>query len=250
MRVRELGNSELEETLMNNKHHELLLEAKRLTALVNENLTEAVDPSSLSMLSKVPYKVMVIRESLLYRASELASTSCCQYEEGNLASAVILTRALAETVAVLNYLNLEAKEVISTKNITGFDKTLMKILMGSRKYEDLPQAINIITVYKKLDKLEEFSGAYDSYKCLCEYAHPNWCGTFGLYGKTDHKRIITHFSKNARGEDVAYITGLNSMVGSLCLLFYAYNQFDDFLKDLVQVCEAVVISSNRSVGEP
>ena len=229
---------------MNKKHQELLIEAKRLTALVNENLPDAVDPCSISTVSKLPYKVMVIRESLLYRASELASASCCQYEEGNLASAVTLTRALAETVAVLNFLNVETKKIISTKSIIEFDKTVMKILMGSRKYDDLPQAINVITIYEKLDKLKEFSGAYDSYKCLCEYAHPNWCGTFGLYAKTDYKRRITYFSKNARGEDVAYVTGLNSMIGSLCLLFYAYNQFADFMSDLIQVCEAVVTSSD------
>lgn len=70
------------------------------------------DSAQISVIAKVPYKALQIREALLYRATDLAEAACILFEIDNLVSVVCIMRAFQETLAVLFYVNRKVGKAI------------------------------------------------------------------------------------------------------------------------------------------
>ena len=114
----------------------------------------------------------------------------------------------------------------------------MRMLVGSRTWGDMPQAINILTCLDAMDK--RIPGARASYDSLSEIAHPNWRGVFGLYAETDRANYISYFGR-ALGDTATRATGaiLNSMLGSLGAFEYAYNKISELMPGFLAELEGI-----------
>jgi hypothetical protein len=84
---------------------------------------------------------------------------------------------------------------------------------GSKNgWADGPEAINVLTFVKRLDKqMPGFEAAYHS---LSECAHPNWRGVSGLYSKIDRENFVVHYGRSLRAE-LAGNEMANALVGGL-----------------------------------
>jgi hypothetical protein len=212
-------------------------EAWARVKILTESLPSIGDPRSISVCAKIPFKVIHFRESLFWRTEEFARCACDLYEKGNIGPAIVLTRAIAENAAAVWYL----MEIIETNcadiDVDDLDEQVMKLLMGHRTNDEMPAAINVLTMLRKADR--QISGILSAYESLSEFAHPNWSGTAGLYSKADHEKILVHFGKNARLSEAPLNIGLNSLVGALMTFEFAYNKISDLMPDFISKCEVV-----------
>jgi len=222
----------------------LLEKAKIYVKGLKSGLVSRTDPAQVSVIAKVPYKALEIREALLYRATDLADAACMLFETENLVSAACITRAFQETLAVLFCVNRKVKKAIKDKNINHLDEDLMKILMGAKNISEMPDPINILKMIDRVDKeIPTFRAVYDN---LSELAHPNWAGTLGIYSKINKENIWTDFGRNISGRDGIRHQGIISLFASLELTVHIYDEFVDFLPELIKICEDKIESNNTT----
>lgn len=215
---------------------EVLNHAKSLVARLEASLPSRVFPASISFTAKIPFKAFYLRELLIHRAAEISSAACDLFERGRLVAAFVLTRALLETVASLYCLYKRVSQVKDPASLADIDTFLKRSLFGSRKAEIEIQAINVLTLVNQVSKdLPEFQASYD---ILSEFAHPNWSGLTGAYGKTDTDKLWVDL-----GSKVAQVPpriGLSSFVGALEMFIHYYDDLADRLPPFIKICEAAL----------
>lgn len=171
---------------MSREDDQLLFEAKDCVGRLMAMQPASVSATAFSKKWKLPFKAEMIRQLLLYRTVDLASASIAHFETRRVVPAVILTRSVIETFAVLFALGEKLERFLKDdlKDINQLDGTLMSLLVGSRNHPSLemPKAINILTLIDKVEKAAP--GFRFHYDALSEYAHPNWAGALGAYGET------------------------------------------------------------------
>ncbi|WP_455756466.1 hypothetical protein [Sulfurimonas sp.] len=196
-------------------------------------LPQRVDPAFISHKSKVPYKMADALGSLLWRSFELAETAYQSLQKNNIASGILLVRALMETTSMLFYLNSKMKSTIKDKDIDEFDDKIMRILLGSKNKVTEIESINILTTIDKTNK------KYDTYRwlydLLSEYAHPNWLGTHGLYAKIFPNKFYTDYGKNIRNTNIVD-SGYSSLLLSLMITVSTYEEIGDISDEFVKLC--------------
>ena len=223
---------------------ELLEEAKGRCATLTECLPSRVDPASISIKAKIPFKAMDYREALYYRTEELARISCELYDRKELASAALLTRACLENVAAMWYLKENIQKVIDKEEVGDIDDILMRLLHGSKNDITCLEAINVLTFINTLSKdLHEFKKNYES---LCEYSHPNWAGTAFLYSQPNTEKIWTDFGKNVRNTESVSIVGLVNLNVALSIFEHSYNLIGEMMPDFINICEKDIEASNNA----
>ena len=205
---------------------------------MTDNLPKVVDPASISVSAKIPFKVIIYREALIWRTEELARCACSLYQCEDIGSAITLTRAVTENAAAVWYLLQIIQDTSDASHVTDLDERIMRLLMGSKSNDEMPSALNVLTMLKKADK--SIPGVLSTYDSLSEFAHPNWAGTLLLYSKNDHDKILTHFGKNVRSIESPLGLGLNSLIGALAMFEHAYNWISDLMPYFISVCEAAL----------
>lgn len=142
---------------------------------------------------RAPFRSLMLREAAFWREQDLMAQSYALYQQEHVLGARILLRSGYETLATMIYLNLLMADVLDGN--LGFhdfgDKTTA-LLLGTRNNEDMPAAINILTVLGKCDK--RYPGIMDLYADLSESAHPNYEGLCAGYSKASHDEYETVFS--------------------------------------------------------
>lgn len=179
-----------------------------------------IQAASFTRKSKLPFKAMSIRELLLHRTSQLTSAAEYLFEVNKVVPAVILTRSIVETFAVLFAFHERLDRFLNAENrdSKALDEYLMSCLMGGRDNSDLPKAINILNSIDRVEKsVPNFRSAYDA---LCEFAHPNWAGTFGSFGKVMKETIELELGPNENTS--AHSHGLFVLSTSLMLFEHYY----------------------------
>ena len=225
---------------------ELLEEAKGRCAILTECLPSRVDPASISIKAKIPFKAMDYREALYYRTEEVVRVSCELYDRKELGTASLLTRACLENVAAMWYLKENIQKVIDKEEVGDIDDILMKLLHGSKNDITCFEAINVLTFIDKLSKdLPEFKKNYES---LCEYSHPNWAGTAFLYSQPNTEKIWTDFGKNVRDTKSVSIIGLVNLNVSLSLFEHAYNLISEMMPGFINICEKDIEKKNKKAS--
>ena len=213
----------------------MLDQAKSYVKGLRMGLVSRTDPAQVSVIAKIPYKALEIREALLYRATDLADAACLLFEKENLVSAACITRGFQETLAVLFFVNRKVKKTIEDKDVQHLDEVLMKVLMGSKNNPDMPDPVNILTMIDRVDKeIPKFRAVYDN---LSELSHPNWAGTLGVYTKINKERVWTDLGRNIRLGQSTKAQIVITLYAGLELIVHIYNEFADFLPDLVKICE-------------
>lgn len=199
-------------------------------ALVNE-----VDPASISTVAKIPFKIILAREALLYRAVDLGEASCLCFQANNIVSGACLSRTLQETIAVLFYVNRKSKKAILDKDLDHLDEYTMKVLMGSKDDDTMPNPVNILTMINHVDKeVPKFRAIYDK---LSEVAHPNWHGTLGIFSSGNKEKLITSLGTNKRLEIITRGQGISALLAGVEFLVFVYDEFANFLPELIKTCE-------------
>jgi len=213
----------------------MLEKAKLYVKGLSTGLVSRTDPAQVSVIAKIPYKALEIREALLYRATDLADAACLLFEKENVVSAACITRAFQETLAVLFFINRKVKKAIKDKDVPQLDEVLMKTLMGAKNNPDMPDPVNILTMIDMVDKeIPHFRAVYDN---LSELSHPNWAGTLGIYTRINKEKVWTDFGRNIKLGESTKAQSVLSLFAGLELIVHIYDEFADFLPDLVKICE-------------
>src|SRR5215831_17160134 len=203
---------------------------------LRDSLPSSVDVAALGVRSKAPFQLLCTREALIWRTEELARNACDALERDDFAVAAILTRAITESAALTWKLMevLDARAKYSTQDLNDL---LMRVLVGSRKWQDFPQAFQILTCINGMDK--KVPGVRASYDSLSEIAHPNWCGVFGLHSRTDKAQLVTYFGRGLRGAERTRSMITNAMLGSLRLFEHAYNRISEVMPAFLAELERI-----------
>jgi hypothetical protein len=209
--------------------------AERLTAL----RPKSVQASEFSKKWKVPFKAAMIRELLLYRATDLAGASIGFFEQKRIVPAAILTRQIVETFAVLFVFDERLERFIKdkSKNVDELDDFLMCSLMGSKNkpFPGLPEAVNILNRIDRVDKTAP--GFRDNYDALSEYVHPNWAGVLGAYGETVEQPFGLNLVTTAKPD--GYAAGLFVLLSTLKSFEGYYKQAGESVRRLNDCFEKI-----------
>ena len=186
--------------------------AKGLIENLTNNLPHCVEIAALTLNSKLPFKVISIRETLIHRMAELSVATLQLFENGQLLPAFILTRSTVETSALLYCLYRSLEQFNIDHDVERLDKSfLMRALMGSKNDDAAHEAYSVLTAVDKLDKMVE--GIRHDYDELSEFLHPNWAGVMGAFGKIDKEKFRLELGKENR--TLKPIIGLSPFVAAL-----------------------------------
>src|ERR1700730_14045454 len=83
--------------------------------LLESKLPKRIDAMALSRTSKLPFKVLLYREALIWRVVELGWAALQCFERDTLVSAIVLVRAAVESSAALWYLHAKVATAVESK---------------------------------------------------------------------------------------------------------------------------------------
>ena len=207
---------------------EAFSKAKAIAAALEASLPAKVEARALTLNSKIPFKTLSLRETLIHRTSALATPAVSLFETENFVAGIILTRAVVETVAVTFGLRREITRFLDHGSVEDFNDFLNAGLVGSRWPNAETPARSVLTLVDHVDR--EFKGYRETYDSLCEFSHPNWSGVLGAFGTIDYTNHILHLGP--REEPQILIIGVTSLAMTLGLFQYAYNDMIDSLHAL------------------
>lgn len=117
-----------------------LTEAQGFSDRLNASLPDQIQIAALTLKSKLPFKALSIRELLIHRMAALASAAVDLFKQKRVIPAVILTRSIVETAAVMFIFNERLGRFLDdkSKDINAFDDFLMQCLLGARNNPDMP----------------------------------------------------------------------------------------------------------------
>jgi hypothetical protein len=224
----------------------LMDEIRRRLELLESNLPERIDGIAVSPASKLPFKVLVYREALIWRVVGLGWDAFQGFEQDRLVSAIVLTRAAVESSAALWYLCAKVAVAIESNARGDIDDYLMKLVVGvatgapktdaSTAEETLPRPVKVGAFLDQAEK--DIEGFKHQYGILSEYAHPNWAGTVLLYAKHDPENGLTNFGRNIRKEHSTRLMGVCNLSVALAMFETSYNRITDLIPAFIKLCES------------
>jgi hypothetical protein len=141
---------------------------------------------------KAPYRLLVLREVLFWRAYDLLTQAQLLHEQMHTLGSRLLLRSALETVAVLAYSNHCTRAFLDgTTTFDEFETKTRVLLLGSRDKTTKYPSINVLTILKHVDKA--YPGVLAVYETLSESAHPNYEGVCFGYSEIDFERDETSF---------------------------------------------------------
>lgn len=196
-----------------------LATARTLSESLSASLPSSLDPAMLTLRSKLPFKVLSLRELLLHRVSALAIAAVQQFEQHNYLGGIVLTRSVLETVAVAFALKRGLVRFRHTRNVEVLDGYVMRLLFASAAPDAKRSAMNVTGLVDAVDK--RIPGLRETYNSFSEYVHPNWSGMFGSFGTIEQHTLILRLGMSE--ESAAWGVGVNSLVGLLAEFQEIYN---------------------------
>ncbi len=210
-----------------------LAQARGFLAALRGRLQSRVDPANLGKRSKLSFKAISLREVLLYRIVELGEAACDLYESDKLVSAFTLTRSTYETAAMLYWLHKKILDLVELGQYDGLDDFFMRALFGRKDEKTEVEAFNILKAIDALNK--KVSKARAAYDALSEWAHPNFFGTFAMFGRYEEE---THcLDLGWFNEAVRHREGLPLLLGALKTFDYYYQDIDDLMPRFIAICD-------------
>jgi hypothetical protein len=183
---------------------------------LNSNLLERIDVKSFDCESSIPFKTYDLINGLLYRSHDLASTSFSLIKQKDTTSALLLTKALIESIAGLEYLSFKMGNLSYTKNLESFESVLKSMLFGNSNDEIVSMVNSLI------DRSPELASSYSH---IDEHSYPDFAGSHGLYAKMNMKEFFVEYEKNINEEKLnSYHQGLQAIHTSLELLESTYKK--------------------------
>lgn len=159
------------------------------------NRRKIVSPIGNSMAYRPTFIADSYRESVLQRIIELTESTYTLYLSKQYLAAVITARSCQESIAVLNFINVKLVTFSRTKDLRHLVNTLERLTFGFSDDNEFPEKISIMNCIDSVDKT--LGGQFrQHYNLLSEYAHPNYLGTFGSFGKPDYESLDIVISPN------------------------------------------------------
>jgi hypothetical protein len=198
---------------------------------------------TVSPISKLPFKVLLYRNALMWRCAELGCSAFDNLCEDKLVSGIVLTRATVETSAALWFLCGKVEEAVKSQVVGDIDRHLMKLVVGiatdapqpNPSGDAFPRPVKVGAFLKLVEK--DIEGFSQQYGILSEYAHPNWAGTVLLFSKNDTENRTTDFGSNTRTGDNAKGIGIGNLSAALAMFERSYKRILDLLPAFTTLCE-------------
>jgi hypothetical protein len=213
---------------------EYLIEIAECLAAFERSLPRQLDPVAMSS-SKLPFKALGYRETLIWRITELGQAALENFKQKRFAAAILLTHAAVETAAALWFLHTKVVAVIKAESLGDIDDYLSRLALGSRSSEDSARAINVLKFVDHVNK--KVAGFRKQYDELSGYSHPNYLGTACLYSETDFESHSVSFSANTPGSKPAETIGAMILSVSLTTFEQSYNAMADEMPAFVRLSE-------------
>jgi hypothetical protein len=216
----------------------------RLKSLESD-LPTHVDAMDVSPISKLPFKVLLYRNALMWRFAELGRGAFDDLCEDKLVSGIVLTRATVETSGALWFLCAKVEEAVKSQSVGDIDEHLMKLVVGiatdapktkSKGDATFPRPVKVGAFLKLVEK--DVEGFSNQYGILSEYAHPNWAGTVLLFSKNDTKNRTTDFGRNIRKGESTKGIGIGNLSAALAMFERSYKRILDLLPAFTALCES------------
>ncbi len=213
-----------------------ITEARKRADALRDSLPQSVDVAALGVREKAPFQLLCTRAALMWRTEELARTACDALERDDLAAAALLSRATVESAALAWSLMevLDERQKLSPQQL---NDTLMRMLVGSRLWPDMPQALQILSCIDRMDK--KMPGVRRSYDMLSEIAHPNWRGVFGMYAEIDKPKFKAHFSRGLRPAEGTKDAVVNALLSALGVFDLACNRISDAMPEFLAELQSI-----------
>lgn len=141
---------------------------------------------------KALFRAILLREAAAWRFHDLLEQIVFLLKSNHISGSQILMRSAYETMAILVYLNGIMKTAIASVNeFKEFSKKTTQLLLGSKDEMTLFEAINVLTMMKKMNK--KYHGSQDRYNHLSETSHPNCEAMLLGYSSSNDDGIISNF---------------------------------------------------------
>lgn len=205
--------------------------AEKVLLLLQESLPKRVDIAALGVKEKLPWKILTLREALIWRIHELGRTSLECVKNKNAVAAVVLVRALLESVALL----WGVRRLLDPDRSESEDELADKVdrmLLGSKKDERLPPPINVLSLIESLTK--RFPGVRGQYDALSELAHPNWRGVHGSYAEIDKENFVTFYGRSSKSSQLSLETAASTLIACLDTADASYNEISDLFPEFLK----------------
>ncbi|MGE7473262.1 hypothetical protein ACQKLX_27795 [Bosea sp. NPDC003192] len=146
------------------------------------------------LASKLAWKVKTYQNGLLYRTVSLFDGCVAAMGASSPVVAMLASRALLETVALLGELLLKTRKALQQRDFEAFGAWLFQRIFATRdeamlaQYGEIPstRAVNIVTILSGFEsKYPDVSGLREIYDQLSEFCHPNSMGHHFLFGNLD-----------------------------------------------------------------
>lgn len=221
------------QTLQEINEETILEDLRELIARFEVSLPTRVDPAGLTLKSKIPFKVLSLREVLFHRTTTLARAALDLYDENKRVPSYILMRSTVETCAACYALRKKISTFLEESNVDEFDDFLVKGLSGGRDDKAKHRSLNVLTLVNHVDR--EYDGFRRMYDVLCEYAHPNYLGTLDAFGKVDRDNVWLDLGPELRMPPPAF--GLALFFFSLEVFEEQYNIISDDIRKIDEYFE-------------
>jgi hypothetical protein len=211
-----------------------LEDVARQLARLRQLMSSSVGVCDFGTKSMIPFRIVSLRELLLHRFADLSDAAFELYSNGRAAGAIILTRAVIETVSMMFVLRGLIADATRPGDIDEVKKKVMKMLFGSRTGMTPEQATNIMTHIDKADS--KFDGLRWWYDQLSEISHPNYAGLFGIYAHLDQTNLILHLGAGEGARKRQAHLGLPALSGSVEVGIHLYNSMVEPLRAFLEIC--------------
>lgn len=192
-------------------------------------LCKAIDPS----------QALILRETCLYRISELTESAYEDFAKGQLISAFIMTRAIMETESLFWTFLDEIEEALKNKNIEKIRVFLSMALtdVKATQAKEMGRELDPHHVLKLVrDKMgKKITHYYNQYEALSEFSHPNAAGLNETYARIDYDQAMVFFGINK--SRVHANLALPPLVGSIEAFLERYDESAKLMEEFVILCE-------------
>ncbi|WP_096086292.1 hypothetical protein [Agaribacterium haliotis] len=200
-----------------------------------KHLRASVNPISKNIACKPAFDADYYREAVLYRFVELTESAYSLYKSNFLVGAVTVARASQETLAVAWFINSKLEHLTKTKDLSHFSEIMKRLIVGWSNDEEFPEKINVFKCIDSVDKVME--GKFRRhYEMLCEYAHPNYSGTFGAYGKPNHERLEVTLGNYPRSKDTLKKHIESTLIICVSLLDSIQEEYESVINSALDIC--------------
>jgi len=213
-------------------------EVRQNLDLLRKDLPRRIDILAISRRSKIPWKSLEYRESLIWRFADLGPGAYDEFCKERMVSAITLTRAAAETLAAMWCLRNQIQIALDSRAVGDLHEHVMKGWMGSSNPDaDFPSAHR---VYKHLIKRTDEDSFRESYETLSEFSHPNYAGAAGLFSRSNWREMTTEFGPDTERLRAARSICINCLSATVMMFMQMYNQVGESIPDLAKLCEELL----------